>query len=195
MEVEVEFEEETDFVKGTPIHYNNENVSHDSKTCQVCLLPSNSSSFVTFDKCGHDFCSTCVNTVYDSHVKDGKVSLTCLECSNEATPIIIRDTLSPEQYHRYLDFTLRQYLALEPNVRQCIAPDCPFAYIIDNPSNCEDEHFVCKRDGCNSEYCVKCKGAWHEGLTCKKARKKRKNDKVGVFIDKVGVFIEDLVMT
>ena len=176
--VEVEIEVEDNFAKGTPVHYNNGDILHDFETCQVCLLPSSPYSFVTFDKCGHSFCCTCVRTTYDSHVKDGKVSLTCLQCSQEATPIIIKDNLSPELYHKYLDYTLRQYLALEPNVRQCTAPDCPFAYIIDNPSNCEDDHFVCKRAGCDTEYCVKCKGAWHEGISCKKARKNRKKDKV-----------------
>ena len=174
MEVEVEVENETSFLRGTPVHCTNGSITQSSRVCDVCLLPFDPSTFVTFDECGHSFCSACVSLTYESCIKNCNTSLTCLECKYQASPGIVRDNVSTELYHRYLDFSLRQYLAVQPNVRQCMAPDCPFAYIVDNPSSCEDNHFVCQRNGCGTEYCVSCKGAWHEGLTCKKARKMRK---------------------
>ena len=157
-----------------PIPYMNGGVTYNSRTCDVCLLSHLSNEFVTFEECGHSFCRKCVRTAFRSHVVDGKVDMTCLECSKQASPEQVKDSLSPELYNRYLDFSLRQYLALQPHVRQCTAPDCPFAYIVDKPSSCEDNHFVCKREGCNTEYCVRCRGDWHEGMSCKQAKRKRK---------------------
>ena len=181
MEVEAEVEDDDGFAKGTPVHYPNYgSTRYSSDICDVCLLPSHPSNFVTFNECGHTFCSECVKTTFEAHIRNGKSCLTCLQCPKEASPQIVRDNLSPGSYHRYLEFTLRGYLALQSNVRQCLAPDCSFAYIIDNPSTCEDSHFVCGREGCRGEYCSSCKGEWHEGLSCKKARKLRKKDKVCV---------------
>lgn len=174
MEVEVEIEE-GGFANGTPIHEIKRygSMSPCSEVCEVCLSRPISPSCATFEECGHKFCHTCVSTAYEEYIKEGK-TITCLHCSTPARPQLVKDHVTPLAYDRYLDYTLRQYLALQqPNIRQCTAPDCPFAYIVDNPSNCEDYHFVCQREGCDTEYCVKCKRAWHEGVSCKKASKQQ----------------------
>lgn len=147
----------------------------ESEICEVCYLPV--VKFVTLSECGHRFCETCVNTAFDSYLMGGRVTISCLQCSRPANPNEIKENLTPELYDKYLEFSLRRYLILQKNVRHCTAPDCPFAYIIDNPSNCEDDHFICLREGCGTEYCIKCNRPWHEGISCNKAKSKRQKDK------------------
>ena len=168
-----------------------------SEICEVCYLPV--VKFVTLSECGHRFCETCVNTAFDSYLMGGRVTISCLQCSRPANPHEIKENLTPQLYDKYLEFSLRRYLILQKNVRHCTAPDCPFAYIVDNPSNCEDDHFVCLHEGCGTEYCIKCNRPWHEGISCNKAKSKRQKDKANVSIYKITsiyfIVIDILIIT
>ena len=139
--------------------------------CTVCALEVYWKDFVTFSQCGHSFCKVCVQTHFYNVVTRGSCKLTCLMCPTPATEPEVMGNLEVEMYQRYLEHALRRYLALHfTNVRRCIAPDCPFLYILENPSCCTDEHFVCQNLYCGIDFCYICKSPWHEGMNCSKAK-------------------------
>lgn len=139
--------------------------------CSVCTSEVFLEDFVTFSQCGHRFCKSCVQTHFVTVIRSGRSNMTCLMCSSTATEPEVMASLEPDMYQKYIDYTFRRYIAQQSsNVRQCIAPDCPFLYILENPSSCADNHFVCQNQGCGIEFCYICKSQWHEGMNCSKAR-------------------------
>lgn len=142
--------------------------------CEVCYLYKPFEEFVQFSNCGHQFCLQCVKTAFEGGVMESRVNLQCLSCTESVAQHEIRQVLDPELYEKYLNFTLRKFLvSQQPDVCYCLAPNCPFACINscpNIPSNYIDRnHFVCGRAECSSEYCNKCKRAWHPGSTCEES--------------------------
>lgn len=142
----------------------------EDRVCSVCYVPTSSDEFFSFSACRHSFCRNCVKHTFDIYIREGKSNIQCLQCSKLVSPQEVASVVDHEQFLRYLDFCLRRYLALQPNVRRCIAPDCPYLYILENRSSCSDDHFVCRREGCGREFCVNCKRPWHEGKSCQQAK-------------------------
>lgn len=140
-------------------------MEEDLAVCPVCISDA-STPFVTFSRCGHTFCQLCVQTYFQCTVKNGGSNLSCLLCSVAATESEVMLYLQPDTYQKYLMLSLRRYLALQSNVRSCVAPDCPFIYLLENPSDCTDDHFICQNETCGIEFCYQCKKPWHEGMLC-----------------------------
>lgn len=151
--------------------------SQNKSTCQVCDSPKSAVELFQFSGCGHSFCTECVKRVFKMNVSESKVDIQCLKCNASITQEEIRYILDVDEYDKYLGFTLRQYLSRESGVQNCPAPDCPFACIstpITSPSSsledsdkiAQQNHFICLRDGCGYEQCIKCKRVWHHGQTC-----------------------------
>ena len=145
-------------------------VCNDVHTCQVCYDDKADEQFFTFPNCGHRFCTECVRTEFEMSIAQSKTNLECLRCDVPVSPDDVSFILSEESYQKYLDFSLRRYLAREPDTRYCLAPDCPYACIFDKFRDATDSHFVCEREECRKEYCYGCKGAWHPGKSCQQAR-------------------------
>ncbi len=165
-------------------------ISSENATCEVCATPKPVKEFHRFDNCGHTYCIECVERAFIFNVTESKVNLQCLNCDMPATAEEIRSILSDKVYQKYLDFTLRQYLAKTPDVVYCRAPDCSFACIsICSKSNQKhqdssksknkskssplldkedsEDYFVCRREGCGHEQCLKCMEKWHANEPCK----------------------------
>ena len=142
----------------------------DHSSCSVCYLEKPASNFFCFESCGHAFCIDCVTKVFEMKVTDSQVKLECLQCSGVVLQHEVREILDDDFYEKYLQFALRQYLSTNPNVRFCLAPDCPYACIFENVSGCDESHFACARVECSKEYCYKCKLPWHHLKTCEQAR-------------------------
>lgn len=143
--------------------------------CEVCCFFRPPEDFIRFSNCGHRFCISCVRIAFQSGVMESRVNLQCLNCSQPVQQSEIREVLDARTYDKYLSFTLRQYLMTQqPSVCFCLAPNCPYACINSAPDSSpaageadqERDHFMCRRDECQSEHCNKCKRAWHPGRTC-----------------------------
>lgn len=147
-------------------------------TCSVCIHFVE--DLVKFSGCGHSFCKSCIQIHFETVLKGARNKVTCLQCSTEVTQSEVRTFLPSALYEKYLEHSLRRYLVLQPNVRHCIAPDCSFVYILDLPSSCSDNHFVCRREGCGVEFCYQCKNTWHEGISCDEAKNQHQQNGVEV---------------
>ena len=142
----------------------------DERVCNVCYTASSPDNFFTFSACRHSFCKDCVSCTFAMYIREGKTNIQCLQCPKPVYPQEVGALVNRDQFVRYLDFSLRRHLTLQPNVRRCIAPDCPYLYILENPSSCSDDHFICPREECGREFCARCKRPWHEGKSCQQAR-------------------------
>lgn len=138
--------------------------------CTVCYMVKPSSQFFTFSNCGHSFCKSCVKHTFELGVSESKTDVQCLDCRAKVIPSEVQSVVTKELYEKYLEFCLRKFLACEPNVRSCPFPDCPYSYILENISGCEDNHFVCGNEKCGKEFCYECKRPWHPDKTCQEAR-------------------------
>ena len=116
---------------------------HRRVNCEVCSCSKPEEEFITFVDCGHEFCVSCVKTSFELNISESRTDIQCLSCSSPVSPHDIAVVVDQRHFAKYLDFTLRRYLSLEANVRRCSAPDCSFAYILENPSDCTDDRFVC----------------------------------------------------
>lgn len=143
-------------------------------TCEVCYLDRPLGDFVTFSKCGHKFCGDCVRCVFHTYITRSMVDLQCLKCDGEVPAEEVKELVHRKYFNKYLEFTLRKYLATIPHVRYCLSPDCPFACIESGEtritSDVSTNHFVCLRDECKKEYCYDCKLSWHPGKSCVEAK-------------------------
>ena len=139
--------------------------------CDVCYFTKPTDEFTSFSNCGHAFCTECVFRVFERSVIQSRVDLQCLQCTEQVTDEEIKSILTPRLYQKYLEFSLKHYLATVRNVRYCPSPDCPYA-CIDSTENGMPaiNHFVCAREECHKEYCYQCKCPWHPDKTCQQAR-------------------------
>ena len=137
--------------------------------CEVCYIFKPSKDFIQFSSCGHSFCVECITRVFETSIMESRVDLQCLNCESEITQAEIKQVVDLEHFEKYLEFTIRKYLATQMNVSYCLSPNCPFACINTLPStgNLERSHFVCQREECGAEHCNGCKRAWHPGKTCR----------------------------
>ena len=147
-----------------------ESSTEPTKMCKVCYLKISTQQFISFKRCGHSFCRECVKQVFEMNIAASKTNIQCLRCSAQVSPYEVMSVVGHELFQKYLDFSLRRYLACLPTVRYCPAPDCTYAYILENVSHCEEKYFVCARDDCGKEYCYECKRPWHPMKTCEESQ-------------------------
>lgn len=136
--------------------------------CKVCYCTKPTNEFTVFN-CGHKFCTECVVTVFERSVTESRVDLQCLQCTEQVTEEEVRAILAAHLYQKYLDFTLKRYLATVPNVCYCPSPDCPYACIKATEYGMSN-YFMCAREECHKEYCYQCKCPWHPNKSCQQAR-------------------------
>lgn len=134
--------------------------------CEVCCCSKSAREFIRFADCGHTFCVSCAKISFELNISESRTDIQCLSCSEPVSPHDIAIVVDQHFFAKYLEFSLRRYLSVEANVRRCVAPDCSFAYILEDPSDCTDDHFVCGREECKANFCYKCKLPWHDGREC-----------------------------
>ena len=105
--------------------------------CVICYSNEPTNRLVN---CGHRFCEDCIMNTFAAGLLSGVKDFECLSCSEPVTEEELKEYFRPQVYEKYLDRKLQRYLALLPNVRRCIAPDCPYLYILDDVSDCTDDH-------------------------------------------------------
>lgn len=142
----------------------------DACTCEVCFDVKVNEQFFTLTNCGHHFCRDCVTMMLETNIIHSRTDLECLRCEAKVFPNDVKLIVSEEHYQKYLDFSLRRCLIQDPDARYCLAPDCPYACIIDRLHNKTDRHFICGRRECKKEFCYDCRSVWHPGKSCQQAR-------------------------
>lgn len=148
--------------------------------CDVCYLERSSNDFVQLSMCGHKFCANCLQVAFHNFISNSRINIECLKCAIEVPYSEVKALVNRNDFEKYLDYTLRRYLATVPDVRYCLSPDCPFAYIefknkkrrfsSRDSSKVTNNHFICQMDDCKKEYCYACKLSWHPGISCQEAR-------------------------
>lgn len=164
-----------------PINGTSDNLT----VCEVCYQGKPLTEFIQFSGCGHLFCLQCVRWTFVTSVMESRVDLQCLRCTEGVAQHEIRQVLDVEHFDKYLNFTLRKFLATQhPDVSYCLAPNCSYACINSCPDvpadYIERNHFVCGREGCGSEYCNKCKRVWHPSNTCEEFERDTEGSSVGI---------------
>ena len=152
--------------------------------CDVCYIYKSSKDFFQFSSCGHKFCLDCVTRVFQTSIMASRVNLQCLSCDEAVLQGEIKQVVDSEHFEKYLDFTLREYLASQSSVCYCLSPNCPFACINTSPASAsasdERNHFVCGREECRAEHCNSCKRAWHPGKSCQEFARESGEDSSGI---------------
>lgn len=116
--------------------------------------------------CRHRFCWKCLNHYYTNEIKESRVDLCCPQCGHPVDASVVRECTDQETFTKFLDYSLRRYLARTKNVRFCPAPDCPYAEISQDLASCPPNLFHCRRPECGGEFCYKCKGTYHSRGRC-----------------------------
>lgn len=124
----------------------------------ICFDEKMGREFYRLNECKHHFCSDCLTSMCQMHVKEGTIQL--LKCPNseckEFVPIeIMAQVLDEEEFDRWERLMYQRTLDSMEDVIYC--PKCSNPIIVDNV----DSHaycFVCKMD-----YCKLCKETWHTG--------------------------------
>ena len=141
----------------------------EGEVCSVCCLRRVE---VTLARCGHQFCSTCLQIAFTCSLDEGRGQLHCLKCSRAVWPHEVADVV-PALFPRYLDFSLRKYLASSGHARYCPAPDCEYACLWEDESGCGEPLFQCRHEACGRQFCYECKRPWHEGNSCQEAKRQQ----------------------
>lgn len=145
------------------ININNENLID----CEICYNPYDKTQSREFNQKMHSLCPQCYNDylkdkINSSNVLDIKCPDSCgyIFKEEDIKEILLKDS---NLYDRYVKFKKIVILNQDPNLRWCIKPGCnTFIKCSSNKSK-----VICPT--CNFLMCFKCKGVWHDKITCEKA--------------------------
>lgn len=131
--------------------------------CDICMKDIVPGDGIVLKECLHQYCKPClgryIQTSEDVDVpcpfraEDGS------KCVGNIMDSEMRSLVPLDVYRGFLDKSIAQAEAANPNAYHCKTPDCPFWLEID----CDVEQFTC--GACKRTNCVKCK-AVHQGVTC-----------------------------
>jgi E3 ubiquitin-protein ligase RNF19A len=147
--------------------------------CPICFESKLKDDMTGATDCNHTACYDCLSRYMIQEVSEGRVNVSCPQCSTLFLTHEIRQVL--QQRHnatqveyfmmKYGEFTLRRALAQETDLRYCPAPDCSYAVIASNCAGCP--RLVCQRPECGTSFCYHCQQRWHPSMTCDESRRLR----------------------
>ena len=158
--------------------------------CLACFDSYDKPSDLYHPQCGHGLCQECFVNYIDARI-DGGPTCKLIKCVMPKCEYyfchtaVERDCSSPEQYTRYINYFIDDYIGSSMKHNYCPnATGCDNIVELQNlPSDATDYpeiDIVCL---CGHFYCMKCKMFGHEPLTC---------DEYKEWEDKIGTTIEDL---
>ena len=113
-----------------------------------------------------------------TQIETGHFPLRCPEesCKVELAEGDARACLSPELFSKYETLAFNQAIDKDKDFSWCPTPDCKFAFVFDEKTaDCQLKCPVCER-----HYCLSCRVAYHEGITCEEYQRNHvlsENDK------------------
>ena len=122
-------------------------------------------------ECGHYFCLACVEAYISCAMNSGRVkNLPCpdVTCNTHLSDFDVRCALEPAEYYRYCLAKSKTYAK-----RRCDEIWCPNTDCDGCASATSDRKWV-KCNTCATDFCKKCRLLKHEGMSCKKAKRKAK---------------------
>uniref|UniRef100_A0A8C5EBK2 RBR-type E3 ubiquitin transferase n=1 Tax=Gouania willdenowi TaxID=441366 RepID=A0A8C5EBK2_GOUWI len=140
--------------------------------CPLCLLSQPRCHFPRLSSCTHRACSDCLRQYLRIEISESRVGIACPQCTETLAPLDVRAILDDQALlERFEEYTLRRFLAADPDTRWCPAPDCSYAVIAYGCAECPK--LSCGREGCDTEFCYHCRQLWHPNQTCDQARRQR----------------------
>ena len=140
-------------------------------TCAICNDEVAVDESVTLE-CEHRYCRVCVSRMLELAIQDGQ-RLQCPDCQQEIDVNIVRGTVEPGLYERYIAQSLQAWQPPEGEFWfDCPTPDCPFRVLaIAGLSSVECP--VCRH-----KFCPRCRHRPHKG-TCEAFAKWREENGEG----------------
>lgn len=125
--------------------------------CPICLVKCETADGVLLRNCCHTFCKECIANVV-KHSDEAEIKCPFLDgnekCDNVITDREIRALVSPEQYEKYLQQSLRVAESCA-NSFHCRTPNCKGFCFFEQGVN----EFVCPV--CRAENCLICRVMLH----------------------------------
>lgn len=155
-----------------------ENKEDSEAVCLICLDDLFTGEIVNLNICKCRFHADCLKEYIGEGIITRAFPIKCpgSECLKE----ILQEDLylllkeNAEQFNKYKKFYMKFIVESDPSkFSTCPDTNCQYAVLIElKPLNKE---ISCP--GCNNSYCLECKRAWHQGLTCKQAKKLEEKNK------------------
>ena len=129
--------------------------------------------------CEHIFHKSCLVSYLKSQIEDSHLPLNCPDfpCKLEIGDLDLKELLSEDDYTKYSTFSLNQVVDTNKDMSWCPTADCKFAFIFDPDEEAKgapDDQAINGHELncplCKKHYCLTCKVAYHEGVTCKEYR-------------------------
>ena len=129
--------------------------------CGICLETFEEASGVKAFRCKyHSFCSSCLTTYFELHIREGSLeNLVCPISSCRKRQVqanVVQDLVDTDLFDRFLTVSLNRALDSMTDLAWC--PKCRAAVLTDN-----EGHGYGHCSQCDFCFCVSCKGPWHFG--------------------------------
>jgi len=162
--------------------------SHSNDTCEIKIEPSVVQATVEckicYDSisdndafalnCKHQFCTSCLSQYIEAQIDVGSVvdivcPMSLTECGKPILQRELRAILGPRKFSKLDRFALESATNMDPNLRNCPTPDCPYIFYWEDQSkdstSTSTPKFFCPL--CDSTACLKCCiSPYHEGISC-----------------------------
>jgi len=147
-------------------------------TCKICLegfeealaadfSESKADEIMPLSLCEHVFHKACLVGYLKSRIEEAKVLMLCPEvtCKLEIGDLDLRELLSETEHAKYASFALNAVIDTQKEFSWCPTPDCKFAFIYEAVADAQArDELNCPL--CKKHYCLRCKVAYHDGISC-----------------------------
>eukprot|EP00094_Tigriopus_californicus_P011726 TCALIF_11329-PB protein Name:"Similar to RNF144A Probable E3 ubiquitin-protein ligase RNF144A (Homo sapiens)" AED:0.18 eAED:0.18 QI:50/1/0.8/1/1/1/5/450/749 len=142
--------------------------------CKICLLDIPMKETAKLQNCGCSFCKECLNQYICFEIMEGAYDISCPDSECEKQGVILLDEMEAiiglDMVEKYKKFRLNTEVALDSNRTWCPAANCnTICHVcLNHPSEGDLSSAVpVECPSCSKEFCSKCSGNWHSGMTCK----------------------------